>query len=514
MMRNPAVRGLAVRLSMMPASAKALASLRAGCAAFATVRPTGRMHYSDRGCDMAAEREPGSGFPSEGESPAYADILVFGSANAGCGVSVTAACCARMLSQEGARCALVDLDFAGGGLDVTLGVEDAPGLRWSAIASPLGRMDPEALMRELVDWQGVALLASDCWPSKTPPWWNVATTLDALARCCDVVIVDAGRCGIARALMLGGLGSVPTGAGDSGRRMEWSAGQGNEGPVGRWRLAEELPPPPPPCGDAGSVQEGRVPGPSASVARSGSRCEDGKDWSIGFAGSGLVRVDPALGDSALSDTQLSGTRSAYGGSAPAHPLSARSSQGPGRSMQVREALASSVPPESTGRARPVRSDRIGERPRVCEIQLVELSVLGMPRARTWHARMRGDARTVCQACEDERVLSLCDAERHVLLGVPPAALGAARPVLGVRDAEAYLNEPVLGPLPRSRRICAAVLAGEGIAEVPHRLRGVLRRLLSATGVGNREASPAPYAGVRRARAGRHAMGVESGNAGR
>lgn len=413
-----------------------------------------------------------------GDSRQHADILVFGSANAGCGVSVTAACCARMLAQEGARCALVDVDFEAGGLDVTLGVEDAPGLRWNAITSPLGRMDPEALMRELVDWGGVALLASDCRQTQVPPWWNVTAALDALAQCCDVVIVDAGRGGIARALKRGGLGGVPFGANGAPQALGVNSALGmpranranivsganvaaavTGAAADRSRQAALLPPPPPslPCGvrtlDGTRAESGARAGcgiqaaPEARVESTREiRCAESDAW---------------LADPALSDTQLSGTRSSAS--------SAEKSQ---------VAVADLVPDAGLAQRNLESAGGL----RVREIQLVELSVLGLARAQAWRECGRRDARDVRAASVDECASALCGVTSRVLVGVVPAASRAMRLDLGACDAEAYLNEPVLGPLPRSRRLCAAVLAGEGVGDVPRKLAAVLRRALHEVGI--------------------------------
>lgn len=416
-----------------------------------------------------------------GDSQRHADILVFGSANAGCGVSVTAACCARMLAQEGARCALVDVDFEAGGLDVTLGVEDAPGLRWNAITTPLGRMDPEALMRELVDWDGVALLASDCRQTQVPPWWNAAAALDALAQCCDVVIVDAGRGGIARALKRGGLGGVSPVANGAPQALGVNSALGMPGAnranranmvsganvaaavtgaaVDRSRQAALLPPPPPslPRGvrtlDGTRAESGARAGRGIQ-AEPGSRVESAREIRH-------VESDAWLVDPALSDTQLSGTRSSASSAEKSHV-----------------AVTDLVPDAGLAQRNLESAGGL----RICEIQLVELSVLGLARAQAWRECGRRDARDVRAASVDECASALCGVTSRVLVGVVPAASKAMRPDLGARDAEAYLNEPVLGPLPRSRRLCAAVLAGEGVGEVPRKLAAVLRRVLHEAGV--------------------------------
>jgi MinD-like ATPase involved in chromosome partitioning or flagellar assembly len=56
---------------------------------------------------------------------------------------------------------LVDLDVAGGGIDVTLGIESTPGARWSGLRLAGGRLDPDALIGGLPRWGSVPVLAAD-----------------------------------------------------------------------------------------------------------------------------------------------------------------------------------------------------------------------------------------------------------------------------------------------------------------------------------------------------------------
>jgi hypothetical protein len=56
---------------------------------------------------------------------------------------------------------LIDLDVIGGGLDVTLGVESAPGARWSGLRVAGGRLDPGALVEGLPRWGPVPVLGAD-----------------------------------------------------------------------------------------------------------------------------------------------------------------------------------------------------------------------------------------------------------------------------------------------------------------------------------------------------------------
>jgi secretion/DNA translocation related CpaE-like protein len=67
--------------------------------------------------------------------------------------AVLAAVCGRAL--------LVDLDAASGGVDVLLGIEAAPGVRWSGLQLGGGRLDPRELFDRLPRWGPVSVLAAD-----------------------------------------------------------------------------------------------------------------------------------------------------------------------------------------------------------------------------------------------------------------------------------------------------------------------------------------------------------------
>lgn len=68
---------------------------------------------------------------------------------------------AAVLAAVAGRSLLVDLDVAGGGLDVLLGVESAPGARWSGLRLAGGQLELQALLAGLPAWGSVAVLAAD-----------------------------------------------------------------------------------------------------------------------------------------------------------------------------------------------------------------------------------------------------------------------------------------------------------------------------------------------------------------
>jgi hypothetical protein len=121
------------------------------------------------------------------------NVVTLTSSHGGMGLSVMAAMLAWTLTERGLDCALVDADFVAGCLDLLLGVEREPGLRFSQVEAPLGRIEGVALNHELLVWEGVRVLPYDPWSVRQPEWWEVQSAVRALAEANDVVIVDAGQ---------------------------------------------------------------------------------------------------------------------------------------------------------------------------------------------------------------------------------------------------------------------------------------------------------------------------------
>ncbi|MCH9276602.1 P-loop NTPase [Bifidobacterium amazonense] len=121
------------------------------------------------------------------------NVVACTSASGGAGLSTFAAMLAHRLSERGLPCALVDADFTGGGLDMLIGIENEEGERFETLDAPLGRLEGEALNRELPEWDGVRVLSFDPWNGPTPNWWQAQAAVRALSEANHVVIVDAGR---------------------------------------------------------------------------------------------------------------------------------------------------------------------------------------------------------------------------------------------------------------------------------------------------------------------------------
>lgn len=114
-------------------------------------------------------------------------ITVIGGSG-GVGASTFAVNLAMTTRAVGHSVALVDLDPWSGGLDLLMGAERAPGLRWSALESVHGRVSARALADSCVHVGGIDLLSCDAADACPSPAVNAV--IDALQRGYDRVIVD------------------------------------------------------------------------------------------------------------------------------------------------------------------------------------------------------------------------------------------------------------------------------------------------------------------------------------
>ena len=126
-------------------------------------------------------------------------------ARGGIGASSLAAALARRLARGGGGgrdgeggggrglVALADLDGAGGGLDVLLGVEGVDGLRWPDLRGARGEVSGAELTALLPRWSGVTVLSADRARPGAPRADVVAGVLDALAASHDDVVLDLDR---------------------------------------------------------------------------------------------------------------------------------------------------------------------------------------------------------------------------------------------------------------------------------------------------------------------------------
>ncbi len=123
-------------------------------------------------------------------------VAVIG-ARGGAGASTVAAAVAQGAARLEVRTTLVDLDRWGGGLDVVLGIEDEPGLRWPDLSEARGAVDGVTLLARLPRWGQVAVVSAGRpgRPLVEPaiPQAAVSDVCSALQACSDLVVLDLPR---------------------------------------------------------------------------------------------------------------------------------------------------------------------------------------------------------------------------------------------------------------------------------------------------------------------------------
>jgi secretion/DNA translocation related CpaE-like protein len=119
-----------------------------------------------------------------------AQIIGVVGGSGGVGASVLTAAIAVRAAQAGLRPVCVDGDRLGGGLDVTLGIEQEPGVRWPDLAGARGRVDGPELRRRLPSVGGVGVLSFDRGRDLTLDVEVLREVLLALSSAVDVVVID------------------------------------------------------------------------------------------------------------------------------------------------------------------------------------------------------------------------------------------------------------------------------------------------------------------------------------
>jgi secretion/DNA translocation related CpaE-like protein len=133
---------------------------------------------------MAAATEP----PATGATT----IAVLGG-RGGAGASVLSAVLASTAAARGLRTLLIDGDPLGGGIDLVLGAEAAPGARWSDYSERRGRLSSTALHDSLPARGGLAVLSWHRGAVEPVTAGTMRSVLDAATRGYDLVITDLPR---------------------------------------------------------------------------------------------------------------------------------------------------------------------------------------------------------------------------------------------------------------------------------------------------------------------------------
>ena len=119
-------------------------------------------------------------------------VCVIG-ARGGAGASVLATSLALTAAQRGIRTLLVDADPLAGGVDLILGAEESPGLRWPDLAGARGRLAPASLDEALLWHSGLAVLSWDRTDIIDISAEAIRSVLDASSHSYELVVIDLPR---------------------------------------------------------------------------------------------------------------------------------------------------------------------------------------------------------------------------------------------------------------------------------------------------------------------------------
>jgi secretion/DNA translocation related CpaE-like protein len=122
-----------------------------------------------------------------------ANIIGVVGGSGGVGASVLTAAIAVRAARAGRRPVCLDGDRLGGGLDVTLGIEQEGGVRWPDLVGARGRIDGPELLRRLPSVDGVWVLSFDRGRDLPLAAEIMREVLAALSTAADVVVIDLPR---------------------------------------------------------------------------------------------------------------------------------------------------------------------------------------------------------------------------------------------------------------------------------------------------------------------------------
>jgi secretion/DNA translocation related CpaE-like protein len=111
----------------------------------------------------------------------------------GAGATTLAVALALTAARSGRRALLVDADALGGGIDLVLGGESDPGLRWPDLGDTRGRVPGATLMGAVPRMHDLSVLSWDRSDVLRVPAEAMEAVLEAGRRSCDLVVVDLPR---------------------------------------------------------------------------------------------------------------------------------------------------------------------------------------------------------------------------------------------------------------------------------------------------------------------------------
>jgi secretion/DNA translocation related CpaE-like protein len=123
-------------------------------------------------------------------------VLAVVGGTGGGGASVLAAGLSRALADTTGGCLLVDADPRSGGLDLLLGADALPGLRWGDLAGLDGRIGPDVLRTSVRLGAGLQVLATDRRGGPGPAPDQLRAVVEASRRVFATTVLDLPRTGL------------------------------------------------------------------------------------------------------------------------------------------------------------------------------------------------------------------------------------------------------------------------------------------------------------------------------
>ena len=125
----------------------------------------------------------------------HSPLVAVVGATGGVGTSCAAAAAAHGMRRASGRGVLVDLDAAGAGTEVLLGIEAEPGARWPELSGARGDVDGRGLVAALPRWGAVPVLSVSRLTAEAPGDDVVLDVCAALLRSGEAVVLDLPRPG-------------------------------------------------------------------------------------------------------------------------------------------------------------------------------------------------------------------------------------------------------------------------------------------------------------------------------
>ena len=131
--------------------------------------------------------------PAPAQGVLSPNVISVVAGSGGAGASTFAVNLATHAVTRGMSAVVIDLDQFGGGLDLVLGAEEIPGIRWCDINPGSGRISADTLAAALPRANGVAFLSQSrsCFGGVSVE--IVAAVIDAARRAFDLVVLDLPR---------------------------------------------------------------------------------------------------------------------------------------------------------------------------------------------------------------------------------------------------------------------------------------------------------------------------------